>query len=175
MGSNSFEAVYAEYFKKVYNYIYGQVLNRETAEDLTEDVFIRVYDNFAFYNPNLAALSTWIYTIAKNVIINHQRRGYVNREVGIDESVEELGTNQKYFYDNPNTLKFVENRQLFNILRELSEAECELLEMRYGLELSNEEISKLLNSNAKAVSARFNRLLEKCRKINAELRMRNAE
>ena len=161
-----FEEVYEKYFKKVYNYIFGQVLNHEIAEDLTEDVFVKVLDNLEFYNPSMAAISTWIYTIAKNIIINHHKRAFVNREVAIDESVEMIGKPERYYFDDPNTLKFVENRQLFNILLELSDTERDFLEMRYGFEMSNEEIAKVLDITPKAVSDRYRRLLEKCRKIN---------
>ena len=36
-----FEQIYRDYHKNVYNYIYGQILHREAAEDLTADVFVR--------------------------------------------------------------------------------------------------------------------------------------
>ncbi len=168
MVENLFEEIYEKYFKKVYNYIFGQVLNREVAQDLTEDVFVRVLDNLESYDSSKAALFTWVYTIARNILTNHQNRAYVKRESGIDESVMMIGKQQDYYYDNPNTLKYVENRQLFNILRELSEAERDFLEMRYGLEMSNEEIARVLNISSKAVSDRYRRLLEKCRKIHQE-------
>ena len=164
----SFEEVYNEYFKKIYNYIYGQVLNREVTEDLTEDVFVKVIDNLEGYNPSKAAISTWIYTIAKNTVNDYRKRAYVNRESEIDENVELISTTEKYYYDNPNTLKYTENQQLFNILSELTEAERDFLELRYGLELSNEEIAQILNITAKAVSDRYRRLLNKCKKIHEQ-------
>ena len=162
----SFDELYEMYFKKIYNYIFGQVLNREVAEDLTEDVFVRVLDSLNDYDSSKAAVSTWLYTIAKNIIVNHQNRAYVNRESDIDESVEMIGQKQNYYYDDPDTLKYTENRKLFNILRELSEAERDFLEMRYGLEMSNEEIARALNISTKAVSDRYRRLLDKCRRIH---------
>jgi len=166
MVQSTFEDVYNEYFKKIYNYIYGQVLNREVAEDLTEDVFVRVIDNLDGYDSSKAAISTWIYTIAKNIITDYRKRAYVNRETEIDESVELISTTEKYYYDNPNTLKYTENRQLAAILTELTEDERDFLELRYGLELSNEEIAQRLNITAKAVSDRYRRLLDKCKKIH---------
>lgn len=48
---DSFDKIYEEYFGRIYNYIFGQMLNREIAEDLTEDVFLKVLDNFDRFDP----------------------------------------------------------------------------------------------------------------------------
>jgi len=73
-GNNaSFETLMHKYYPKVLNFIYRFVTSRESAEDLTQDVFIRVYKNRATYTPQ-AKFQTWIYTIAKNAALNELRR-----------------------------------------------------------------------------------------------------
>lgn len=69
-----FGKIYANHFKKIYNYIFGQMLNREISEDLTEDVFIKVLENFNRYDSSKANVSTWIYTIARNVVADYRRK-----------------------------------------------------------------------------------------------------
>lgn len=75
----------------------------------------------------------------------------------------------KYYFDDPDSLKYVENRELFNILCRLTDAEKDFLGLRYGLEMSNDEIAKIMNITPKAVSDRYARLLNKCRRIHEKI------
>jgi RNA polymerase sigma-70 factor (ECF subfamily) len=70
---SSFEALMRKYFPLILNFTYRYIGNRETAEDLTQEVFIRVYNSAARYSPR-SRFKTWIYTIAKNISINELRR-----------------------------------------------------------------------------------------------------
>lgn len=76
-----------------------------------------------------------------------------------------ISKDDEYYFDDPNSLKYVENFRLFNILCRLTEAERDFLELRYGFEMSNDEIAEMLNLTPKIVSDRYGRLLNKCRKI----------
>ena len=143
------------------------MLNREISEDLTEDVFLKVLNNLDSYDPARGGkLSTWIYAITRNTVADYRRKAYVNRESVIDESVEMMSRDDKYYFDDPDSLKYVENRELFNILCRLTDAEKDFLALRYGLEMNNDEIAKMLNITPKAVSDRYARLLNKCRRIH---------
>lgn len=65
------------------------MLNREVAEDLTADVFLKVLSNLDSYNPARGgSLSTWIYAIARNAVADYRKKAYVNRESPIDDSIE---------------------------------------------------------------------------------------
>lgn len=164
---DSFDKIYEEYFDKVYNYIFGQMLNREISEDLTEDVFVKVLTNLDRYDPARGAkVSTWIFTIARNVVADYRKRAYVNREDAMDDSVELISRDDRYYFDDPSSLKYVENRKLFNILCRLTDDEKDFLGLRYGLEMTNDEIANMLNITPKAVSDRYSRLLNKCRLIH---------
>ena len=98
----SFEEIYENNFSKIYNYIFGQMLNREISEDLTSDVFLKVLTNLDSYDPSRGAgLSTWIYAIARNTVADYRKKAYVNRENFIDESVELISREDKYYFDDP--------------------------------------------------------------------------
>jgi len=56
----------------VVNYLYRMVANRGIAEELAQDVFVRVYRSRRTYEPT-ARFSTWLYRIATNVALNHFR------------------------------------------------------------------------------------------------------
>ena len=74
----------------------------------------------------------------------------------------------KYFAKEERSLKNPENQRMFNIIKHLSFEERDFLELRYAFDLKNPEIASILGINEKAVSARYARLLDKCRKIDQE-------
>ena len=55
-----FEALYEEYYDRVYRYAYTILLNRENAEDVVEDTFIAAYSNYDRYDPAHASPATWL-------------------------------------------------------------------------------------------------------------------
>lgn len=80
----AFEKLMRLYFPRLLNFIYRFIPNRETAEDLTQEVFIKVYKSAAAYIP-LSKFQTWIFTIAKNISLNEIRRNK-NSGLSLDEA-----------------------------------------------------------------------------------------
>ncbi len=69
-----FSDVYAKYKDKLYSYVYYRVNgDKDLAEDIISDVFIKTYEKFDSYNPNYA-ISTWLYSITRNSLIDHYRK-----------------------------------------------------------------------------------------------------
>ena len=75
-----FEQIYRDYHKNVYNYIYGQLLHREAAEDLTADVFVAVATHLGQFDPARGSLTAWIFTIARNLTQNYRLRASTRME-----------------------------------------------------------------------------------------------
>src|SRR3972149_11116893 len=61
------------YKSKLFNTIYRLILDRETAEDILQETFLRVYRERKRYNP-IYCFSTWVYTIALNLTKNELKR-----------------------------------------------------------------------------------------------------
>ena len=70
---SSFEKLMERNYKRVLNFIYRFVGNSELAEDLTQEVFIKVYKSALSYRPQ-AKFQTWLFQIAKNTSLNEIRR-----------------------------------------------------------------------------------------------------
>lgn len=82
----AFESLMRKYYKRVFNFVYRCVHNREAADDLTQKVFIQVYRSARRYQPT-AKFQSWLYTIAKNMALNtlRSRKGKVfSPEEGLD-------------------------------------------------------------------------------------------
>ncbi len=70
---SDFAAVFSEYERPIYNYLFRMTQNQAEAEDLTQETFIRVHRNLSSFRGD-SSLSTWIYRIATNVSLDHFRR-----------------------------------------------------------------------------------------------------
>jgi len=80
----AFEELVARYQNRLLTVLEHLVQDRELAEDLTQDVFVRVFKARHRYEPE-ARFSTWLFTIANNVASNALRSRSRRREVGISE------------------------------------------------------------------------------------------
>jgi RNA polymerase sigma-70 factor (ECF subfamily) len=67
------EALMRKYYPRILNFIYRFLGNRQVAEDLTQEVFLKVYISAFKYTPR-SQFQTWLYTIAKNTALNELRR-----------------------------------------------------------------------------------------------------
>ena len=83
---SAFEALMRKYYPRILNFIYRFVSNRQIAEDLSQDVFMKVYKSAWRYRPR-SRFQTWLYTIAINVCLNELRRKS-NLMVSLDETHE---------------------------------------------------------------------------------------
>lgn len=84
---HSFALLLHRYRSPLVNFLYRMVRNREQAEDLAQEVFLRVYRARQDYVPS-AKFTTWLFRIATNLALNSVRDGrYQRMEVSIDQPV----------------------------------------------------------------------------------------
>lgn len=85
---SAFSELMNRHYKGVLNYIYRFTNLRENSEDLTQEVFLRVYRSASKYRPE-AKFTTWLYKIATNVSLTHVKKK--NPAVSLDEMNENTG------------------------------------------------------------------------------------
>lgn len=79
----AFEALLARHEQPLWNFLRRQTHDAATAEDLLQEIFTRVIKNAGRWTPD-AKFSTWLYTIARNLCIDHARRQSHRRAVSLD-------------------------------------------------------------------------------------------
>lgn len=87
----AFEALVNKHKNTVFNYCIRTMERYHIAEELTQDIFIKVYQNISSYDHQKASLATWVFTIAHNTCINSLRNSY--REIPACEIAAASETN----------------------------------------------------------------------------------
>ena len=67
------EKIYKDFYPKVYQYLVNRMSSVEDAEDMAQTVFIKVFTKLDTFDGEKSSLSTWIFNITRNTLIDHQR------------------------------------------------------------------------------------------------------
>ncbi len=171
----SFENLMRKYYKRIFNFALRFLRNREAAEDLAQEVFIRVYQSAHTYQPK-AGFRTWIYTIAKNLVLNElKKKGRF--AVSLDEPMEtEEGETFRQLED-PHAAHPLERLALAERAQKVREAidglppQQRMVVVFYRFErLSYEEIAETLGLSVSAVKSLLSRARENLRTRLAKLK-----
>jgi RNA polymerase sigma-70 factor (ECF subfamily) len=114
--------------------------NRDTAGDITQEAFIRLYNNLND-NANIKNPKNWLFIITRNLCLNNLRDG--RREISIDRS-----QNDEALVYNSRSSKYI---QLRNALNKLDILHREALILKEYQGFTYEEIGKILNKSVSAV------------------------
>jgi RNA polymerase sigma-70 factor (ECF subfamily) len=151
------DALYADQLPRVYNYFRYRVGHGAVAEDLTSHTFEKAWAARHRYRRDLAAFSTWLMTIARNVATDHYRR---RRDHAPLEAAEHVAGG-----DDPQHL--AERREaverLWLLLGQLPDRDRELVSLKYGADLTNRAIAKHLNLTETNVGTLLHRAVQKLR------------
>lgn len=154
----AWELVVRQYSRRVFNLAYRFTTNSESAEDLTQDVFVRVYRSLAQYDAAQGSLSNWLMRLARNLIIDDYRR---RQRTPIDgsEALEDYEYKLHGTTDGPErSLQRVQRqRQVHAAIQKLSPDLRECVVLRDIEELAYAEIVDLLKIPEGTVKSRINR------------------
>lgn len=152
------DALIRKYYNEIFAYAYKQVSDRETALDLTQEIFIAVLRSLHTYDSGRAAFRTWLYRIATNKIIDNRRRS-VPPAVPLDGL--QLPDEQDFAGQ-------VERQSVLDAIERYVSALEPGLQQIYRLRLYGEytfpEIAQMLGQPEAAVKSRYYRLMQALRK-----------
>jgi RNA polymerase sigma-70 factor (ECF subfamily) len=159
---------FGEWFRNyrpvVYRYVRFRVATREAAEDVTSEVFLKALRAMNRYDPGRASPKTWLLRIAQNAVTDHLRslRRRSSLHVSLDrvpDLVAEVPSQEE------RVLREERIELLLNANRVLRPADQEILSLRYGAGLSNQEIAEALNISNNAVAVRVHRALARLKEV----------
>jgi len=161
----AFETLMRKYYARILNFSYRFVGDRDTAEDLAQEVFIKVHRSGSSYRPQ-AKFQTWIYTIAKNLSLNAVR-SMKRQAVSLDQDVDgEDGAMQRQLADPKaeHPAQVLQRQETAVIVQEavnsLPENQKLAVILRRYERLSYEAIAETMGCSPEAVKSLLNRAKE---------------
>lgn len=155
-----FEILYDRYDKVVYNKCYGFSKSEDEAEDLTQDIFLKLFVKLKTFKGK-SKFSTWLYAFTYNHCVN-----YVNRSTAKKIEKQSVGTeNIEDKYYNPevddNSINLLRVEKLNEALEQISPEEKMILLLKYQDSLSIKELADAFDIGESAVKMRLKRAKEK--------------
>ncbi len=156
--------IYDTHYKKIYSFVRSRVSTNEDAEDITSLVFERVLKKLDDFKWQGVSLTSWIYRIAKNLIIDHYRSSNKYSKNTSLEKVEDflVSTDKnldKILIDSEEEIK------LFGTLNKFSSQDQFLVYYKFFEELSNKDIAKVMDMSESNVGTKLHRIRTKLKKI----------
>lgn len=131
------DVLYADQAPRVYNYFRFRLGSQSEVEDLTARTFERAWRSRASYRSDLAAFSTWLFAIARNVATDHLSLRRVHLPLDAAAEVATEHTPEK------DAERGSDLARLALLTASLPDRERELIALKYGASLNNRLISKL--------------------------------
>ncbi|NND91127.1 MAG: sigma-70 family RNA polymerase sigma factor [Granulosicoccus sp.] len=149
----AFADVYSYYAGRVKSFLMGKGMNEDTAEELTQEIMLVVWRRAESYDPNKAAASTWLFTIARNRRIDYLR-GNSRIEVDLDDEMldmqsTETDTQEKFVADEQSA------RQLETALASLPQEQRQVMHLSYYRGMSHGDIAQWLELPIGTVKSRI--------------------
>jgi RNA polymerase sigma-70 factor (ECF subfamily) len=166
----AFEVLLSRHRKPVYNFILRFVGDRETAEDLLQESFMRVIKGAEAYKRQ-AKFTTWLYTIARNLCVDQTRRRKHRKHASLDAPMDggdDSGTLLDVIASSEMASdRKSQNRQLHQTMHQaiggLSEEQREVFLMREFLDMPFKQIAEVVGVPENTVKSRMRYALEKLR------------
>lgn len=154
---NSFEEIVDRYEMGIVRFIYNMIRNKETVEDLTQEVFINAYKKLHTFRQEYK-FSTWLYQIAKNRCIDHIRKYGKAQEINTEEVHINSSELSPESYAEYRETKYI----IEKFISTLKSLDRQILILRYSQEhLTFGDIAALLNMSESAVKKRYYKIHDK--------------
>lgn len=160
---DAFAHIYETHLTPLYRYIYVRLGNREEAEDIAQETFLKAYQALDRFEVTRDNFLPYLFTVARNLLINRSKKKRpdimpafeLDREPGVEK-----------------TSTFAEQRELIETLRgaldTLSDTEREIIELRFFAERTYAEIAITCDKREDAVRQHVARGLKKMRIVMAQ-------
>ncbi len=165
--AKAFGEIYDLLLDKIYRFIYFKTGNKEDAEDLTETVFIKIWESMPSYKDKGLPFEAFAFRIARNTVIDYYRTKKI--KISLNEEIKETVPDSE---DSPENI--VESKMLkeiiFEKLKQLPESYREIIILKFIEEKDNIEISQILEKPVDHIRVLQSRALKALKKIIYEKR-----
>jgi RNA polymerase sigma-70 factor (ECF subfamily) len=133
------EKIYKEFYPKVYQYLVNRMGSIEDAEDMAQTVFLKVFTKLDTFDGTKSSISTWIFNITRNTLIDHQRSMTLRLHDEIPETVADDGPDML-----DNLIMEQELDRLADALEKLTDEERDLIILHYYNEHTLLQVAEMM-------------------------------
>lgn len=150
--------LFDRYNKRLFNYLMRMTFDRDLAEDLTQNVFVRLLRYRTSYKEGLR-FQSWIYQVARNVFADHYQANKNRRNSAMD--IEDIGDELPEPGEGPQQQE--QERLLIRSMAMLNDDQRELLVLTRFTHLKYEEVAVLMNTSVANIKVKVHRAIGKLR------------
>lgn len=159
--SKEADKLISKYYDEIYVYAYKQILDKDLAMDLTQEIFISMLRSISLYDGGRASFRTWLYKIASNKIIDYRRSRQSRELLSFDSESFDVPV-------EPDFEKTLENSELIAKIEEyvssFDSVNQEIFRLRVFGEYTFAEIAKISAMPEASVKTNYYRMIKKIRK-----------
>ena len=158
--TKAFGELYEEHFDKIYRYITLRIGDKTEAEDMTQQVFLKALQSVSSFQWKGVPFAAWLFRIAHNQVVDHLRKKNKQAVIIPDESLLSSDNNPQLLVERQ-----LDIEQLLLATRRLTEAQRQVISLRFTSELSIAQVAKIMGKSQGAVKALQHSAIRALRKI----------
>ena len=139
--------LYEEHFDKIYRYVTLRIGNEMEAEDVTQQVFVNTLQSISSFKWRGISFSAWLFRIAHNQAVDYLRKKK-RAAIPLDESLADSDSNPQLIAEDKQDIE-----QLLQATKKLTEAQREVISLRFTSGLPIAEVAKVMGKSQGAVKA----------------------
>jgi RNA polymerase sigma-70 factor, ECF subfamily len=162
----SFEELHRRLFALLYASALGILNNREAAEDVTQDVFLQIWEKAPSFDPTRGKAATWALTLARNKAIDRLRA--VQRRARLREQAGQEMKGAEHFDDHDSlqtALSHERSTAVIAMMEKLSPDQREAIRLAYFEDLPYPQVARRLGEPLGTVKARIRRGMQRMREL----------
>ena len=144
----AFAQLYEANFDRIYRYVAIRIGDETEAEDVTQQVFINVLKSISSFRWKGVPFSAWLFRIAHNQVVDYLRKKTKRATVYLDEPPASHDSNPQLAVERK-----LDIEQLVSATRHLTEAQREVISLRFAGELPTAQVAKVMGKSQGAVKA----------------------
>jgi RNA polymerase sigma-70 factor, ECF subfamily len=156
----SFFEIYDEHYDRILNFHFRNLLNKESAEDLTGNTFLKAYNYLKKNKVQIENMTGWLYRIASNELVSFYRYSNVRKD--------QVEYQNGYHFPNSGNkpvngyLKFMDVKDK---LKKLKPEEQLIVDMHFFQNMNYKEMSGILNIKEETLRSKVHRILKKLKDL----------
>ncbi len=156
----AFAQLYEEHFDRIYRYLALRIGDKIEAEDMTQQVFLNALQSISSFKWKGVPFAAWLFRIAHNQVVDYLRKKQRRVAVPLDETLVSSDSNPQLMAE-----RSLDIEQLLVAAGRLTEAQREVISLRFAGGLSVAQVAKIMGKSQGAVKALQHSAIVTLRKV----------